>query len=160
MKKGLLITILLVAIVFVTACGSKGSKSTRTVEDLLDEYVEAYTKADVELAKDIFPPFYIEYAKNMLTKDRLEAALESAKEPYGDDFHITYEIKSKTKMTEEELKAVNDRMASRYNSKDDASECYKFTGTITFVGSKFEDPDPIDSMIYCNYSGAWYLVGY
>ena len=46
-----------------------------------------------------------------------------------------------------------------YNSKEDASECYKFEGTITFAGSKYEDPDPISSMAYCRYDGAWYLVG-
>ena len=160
MKKGLFLVVLFVAVVLVTACGSKyGNKSSRTVEDLMDEYVEAYTKADVELAKDIFPPFYNEYAKDMLTKERLEQALENAKEEYGDDFHITYEITKKTKMTDEELKEINDKMATRYNAKEEASECYKFEGTITFTGSKFEDPDPISTMKYCNYNGAWYLIG-
>ena len=160
MKKGLLLVVLFVAVVFITACGSK-SKSTRTVEDLLDEYAEAYTTASVKLAKDIFPPFYIEYAesKGMLTQESLEQSLKNAKEKYGDDFHITYEITNKTKMTDEELETLNSKMASRYNSKEDASECYKFEGTITFAGSKYEDPDPISSMAYCRYDGAWYLVG-
>lgn len=160
MKKGLLLVTLLVMVVFVTACGSKyGSKSSRTVENLLDEYVDAYTKADVDLAKDIFPPFYVEYAKDMLTKERLEQSLASAKEEYGDDFHITYEITDKTKFTADELDTLNNKMANYYNAKVKASECYKLKGTITFKGSKFEDPDPIDSMAYCKYDDGWYLVG-
>ena len=88
-----------------------------------------------------------------------------------DDFHkpllmkeayiYTYvnKITKKTKMTDEELKEINDKMATRYNAKEEASECYKFEGTITFTGSKFEDPDPISTMKYCNYNGAWYLIG-
>ena len=161
MKKGLLLAVLLVAVVFVTACGSNSSKSSRSLEDLLDQYVEAYTKADVKLAKDLFPSYYIDYVeeRGLLTKDQLEASLENAKEEYGDDFHITYEINGKTKMTSEELDELNEKMASRYEAKEKASECYTIDGTITFAGSKYEDPDPLSSMAYCKYSDGWFLVG-
>ena len=160
MKKGLLLAILFVTVIFVTACGSGKSKSTRTIEDLMDQYIEAYTKPDVKLAKDLFPPFYVKYVeeRNALTQEILEQALEHAKEEYGDDFRITYEITSKTKMTAEELEELNNQMASRYNAEEKASECYKYTGSITFTGSKFEDPDPIDPMKYCNYNGSWYML--
>ena len=161
MKKLHLLLVVLLAVLFITGCGSKGykNKSTRTVEDLLDEYVEAYTKADVELAKDLFPPFYVEYAKNVLTTERLEQGLKNSKERYGDDFNITYEVTGKTKYTDEELETLNKKMESYYNSKDNATECYKFEGTITFKGSKEEDPDPLTTMAYCKYDGSWYLVG-
>lgn len=160
MKKGFLIVALFIMVVFVTACGGSklDNKKTRTVEDLLDGYVKSVTKADAEIAKKLFPSFYVEYAKNSLTKENLEKNLERAKESYGDDFNITYEITKTTKMTEEELKEVNDKMKEYYDAKEEASECYKYEGTITFKGSKFEDPDPISTMGYCNYGGEWYLV--
>ena len=161
MKKSNLLLIVFIGLLFVTACGSKGykNKNTRTVEDLLDEYVEAYTTANLELAKDLFPPFYNEYAKEVLTQEKLDAGLKKSKEVYGDDFHITYEVTKQTKYTDEELLALNDKMATNYNSKDSASECYKIEGTITFAGSKLEDPDPLTTMAYCKYDDSWYLVG-
>lgn len=161
MKKGYLLLVVLLCAIFVTACGSNGYKNrnTRTVEDLLDEYVDAYLKPDVELAKDMFPKFYVEYAKDLMTQERLEQGLERSKEIYGDDFHITYEVTKTTKYTEDELAELNKKMEDRYYSKVDASECYKVEGTITFVGSKDEDPDPLDTMAYCKYEGEWFLVG-
>lgn len=161
MKKGLLFVLLFSAL-FFTACGGSGlsNKSSRTVEDLMDGYVKAYTTADADIVKEIFPPFYVEYAKDYLTKERLEKTLTSAKETYGDDFNITYNITKTTKMTDDELKELNDAMAYRYNSKDNASECYKYEGTVTFKGSKSEDTDPISSMKYCKYDGSWYIVSY
>lgn len=160
MKKRILFVFMFVA-VFFTACGGSGlsNKSSRTVEDLMDGYVKAYTTADDETAREIFPPFYVEYAKNYLTKENLEQSLERAKTTYGDDFSITYKITKTTKLTDEELKTLNNNMASYYNSKDNASECYKYEGTITFKGSKSEDTDSISTMKYCKYDGSWYLVG-
>ena len=147
MKKQLLV-IMFVAVIFLTACGGSklSNKSKRTIEDLLDGYVKAYTNADVETAKELFPPFYLEYAKDSLTKENLQKSLEKAKERYGDDFNITYEITKTVKLTEEELEKHNNDMAKYYNAKENATECYAYEGTMTFKGSKFEDPDPIDSI--------------
>ncbi len=160
MKKIYLLLVVLIGVVFITGCGSESSKdkSKRTVEDLLDMYVEAYVNADAKLVQEIFPPFYIEYAKDMLTTEKLEQNLKSAKEEYGDDFNITYEVTNNTKCTDEELETVNKAMATYYKAKENASECYRIEGSITFKGSKRVDPDPL-SMAYCNYDGSWYLVG-
>ena len=164
MKKSILL-VLLVAAFFMTACGSSDPKSkiedktTRTVEDLMDAYVKGYTTADIELIKQLYPPFYLEYAKDNLTKERLEMVLENAKEHFGDDFDVTYEITKSIKMTEEELKELNDTMKERYDTDDEAVECYKYEGTITFKGSKDEDTDPISTMSYFKYGDSWYIVG-
>ena len=117
-------------------------------------------EADADIAKDIFPPFYVEYAGEYLTDERFETSLEGAKSQYGDDFKITYEITKTTKLTDEELEEVNNNMKERYDSKQNASECYKYEGTITFKGSKDEDTDPISTMGYCKYDGSWYLISY
>ena len=164
MKKILLFVVLLAFVCFTTACGSSGSKNkaTRTVEDLLDLYVKAYTKADSDAAREIFPPFYIKYAdeKGIFDKAKLESSLENAKERYGDDFTIVYEITKTTKLTDEELEEVNNMYNQYFGTTDKASECYKYEGTITFKGSTYTDTDPISSMGYCKYDGAWYLVNY
>lgn len=157
MKKGIIVFLLLVAI-FVTACGGS-SKSSRTVEDLFDQYAKAYTTANLKLAQDLFPPYYIEYAKDLLTQDRLDNSLKNAKEIYGDDFTITYKINEKTKLTDDELDTLNKGIASTFKTEDKASECYKLDGTITFKGSDYEDTDPISTMKYCKYDSGWYLVG-
>ena len=155
------ITFLVLWLVKSSSCnsssGGKG-KQERTVEYLFDQYVKAYTQADIDAVKDIFPPFYIKYSMSSLTKEKLESVLESAKERYGKDFNITYKIETKTKMTASELETLNNKMSSYYNATEDAEECYKLKGTITFKGSLYEDTDPLDSSRYCKYSGVWYLV--
>ena len=70
----------------VLVTGGTSGIGLGTIEYLLDDYVEAYTNADIEKVKDMFPPFYIEYAKNSLTEESLQNSLKAAKEEYGDDF--------------------------------------------------------------------------
>ena len=48
--------------------------------------------------------------------------------------------------------------ASDYNSEEEATECYKYEGTITFKGSKKSDDIPLTSIGRCNFGGTWYLV--
>ena len=129
------------------------------MEYLLDRYVEAYTKANLEAAEDMFPPFYIEYSKGNLTQEYLEKGRDEAKEKYGDDFTITYKIEKTTKLTDEELDKLNEKMEKYYKAKEKASECYKEEINLTFKGSKKEDSNSVSTMGYCNYNGMWYIVG-
>lgn len=138
--------------------GGTAVKEKRTPEYLFDQYVKAYTKADIDAARDIFPPFYVRYAKNSLTKEKLETSLKNAKKEYGNDFNITYKITDKIKMDEDELEELNDDLEKYYDADVRADECYILKGTITFKGSKYEDPDPIDSTRYCKFDGTWYFV--
>ncbi len=153
MKKIFLI-IIFVSVFMITGC----VKKEKTVEDLLDEYIVAYTTADVELTKEIFPSFYIEYSKEYLTKERLEKSLQSDKEKLGDDFKATYDITKKTKMTDEELENINKKMTDTYKATENATECYKLEGTMTFKGSKDQIVDSLSSVGYCKYSSNWFLV--
>ena len=153
MKKRFILGLLV--LIVITGCSLlKG----RTIEYLLDGYVKAYAKADLKAAKDIFPPFYLEYNKNDVNQEYLDKTLKSAKEKYGDNFNITYKITKKTKMTKEELDKHNTKTSSTYKTEDKASECYKIEGTITFKGSKKEDPITMSTMGYCKYDGTWYLI--
>lgn len=155
MKKNNLLGLLLVLTLFVVGCGTTKEK---TVEDLLDDYIESYLKADPDMVKKVFPPFYMEYAKEYMTKEYLEQALLDDKESLGDDFTITYDIKNKEKINDEDLETVNSKMESQYNAEEKASECYKLEGTMTFKGSKDELVEELSSIHYCKYSDTWYLI--
>ena len=87
MKKKLFL-LAVISLVVLTGCG----KEKRTAEYLFKEYTKVYTDADVEAANDIFPPFYTEYAKDLMTKENVEKMSKEAKAVYGDDLTITFEI--------------------------------------------------------------------
>ena len=168
-KKGLLILLVIVSVFLLTGCGSSkkenGNKKEknnveekRTYKFLLDEYVLAYTKADLNAALDLFPTYYVEYAKNFLTQEYLDKSLKESKEKYGDDFNITYDTGKETKLTDEELEKVNTKMKNYFNTELQASECYKYDGSFTFKGSKSEKKDSLATMGYCKYNDTWYLV--
>ena len=151
MKKRLLFLVILLFIVV-------GCSKERTMEYLVSRYVEAYTKADMVAAKEIFPPFYLEYSKDILTKERLESEIDLAKKTYGDDFTITYKIKGNTKLTEEELANHNERMTNTYGAKENATECYRYEVNSKISGSIKEENDRMTTMGYCKYNGTWYIV--
>ena len=153
MKKIVLGSILVIFSLFIIGCGRK----EKTYEYLLDLFVTAYTKADVTLVSEIFPPYYVSYAKDFMTKEYLEKKVNEDKNKYGDDFTITYNVTKKSKLTDEEVEAINKKMASYFNTSEKASECYRYDGTITYKGSKKEDSASISSLKYCLYD-EWYLV--
>lgn len=154
MKKILLGSLLVIfGLCIIVGCGKK----EKTYEYLLDSFITAYTKAEVDLVKEIFPPYYVEYAKDFMTKEYLEGKVKDDKEKYGDDFTITYNITKKTKMTEKEVDAINTKMETYFKTTDKAIECYKYEGTMTYKGSKKEDKASISSLKYCLYD-EWYLV--
>lgn len=153
----LLIAVIVLLILLLTG-GSNGykDKKNRTVNDLMDAYVRTIVKTDVDAGNSIFPKYYYDQ-RGEFTKEKLDSNLERSKKEYGDDFNITYEITKTTKMTDEELKTQNNNIKDMFNTKEEASECYKYEGTITFKGSKDQDTDPISTMVYCKYGEEWYL---
>ena len=156
MKNKLLLGLLVLLGLFtITGCGAV--KEKRTIDYLMKGYIKAYTKADLESAKDIFPQFFLDYNKKNATKEALEGELKTAKETYGDDFNITYEVEKEIKFTDEELDKYNEK-AKEYFKADKATECYKYEGNITLTGSKKTDELSLDSIARCKYDGTWYLV--
>ena len=153
MKKVLFIFLFLFSFLMITGCSKE-----RTIDYLMKGYVKAYTKADLASTKDIFPPYYVTYAEKYMTQEYLDKSFKDATEKYGDDFTITYEITKKTKLTDEELKELNEKIAKYFKTEEKATECYKFEGTTTFKGSKKEDKQSLSSLGYCKYKGVWYLV--
>lgn len=155
MKKILTITICLLVALSLTACKStKKEKKERSAEELLDLYVEAIEKEKYENMEKIVPKFYLE--ANNFTKESFEKGIKNAKEEFGDDLKVTYEIKEKKELEESELKKANEYL-SKFENYKEVSKCYSLNGTITFSGSKFTDPDPMDTY-YCKIEDEWYLI--
>lgn len=163
------ISILLISgLFFLTGCGnnkkeektltSSENKDEKTVEYLFEQFIKVYTKADVDTLKEIFPPFYVEYAKNYMTKEYLENSLNKEKERYGDDFNITYEITKKTQLTDEELEKINKSMSNYFKTDSKTFEGYKLEGYLIYKGSKKEAKQSLSSFYYCKYDEGWFLV--
>ncbi len=159
MKNKIIFGLLVIVSIFaISGCSSKDTSKERTIEYLLDRYVDIYSKADMSAIEDMFPPFYVEYSKDYITKEKLEKDRNKAKEVYGDDFEVTYKVGNSVKMTDDELEKLNNDMINNYNAKEKATECYKYEVSIIFKGSKKEDPDAMTTMGYCKYNDTWYLV--
>ncbi|MBR3116670.1 MAG: hypothetical protein IKF36_02205 [Bacilli bacterium] len=164
MKKVLIYLFAIIGLFTIVGCGSSKSNKTssndkkRTYESLLDNFIDGYTKPDIEIVKKIFPPYYMEYAKNSLTQDYLEAGLLDDKEYFGDDFNITYEIEGNEKLSESDLKKMNDDITALFDTKEEASECKKYSGNIIYKGSKTEESVSLSSFLYCKYENDWYIV--
>lgn len=154
MKRIYKICIILIISLFIFGCSS----NKRTFNYLMDEYVKAYLDADSEKYKDVFPPYYVAYAKDYMTEEYLESTLEKNKEKYGKDFNITYEITKTSKMTEKELNSFNKKIENYFKIVDKATECYQYEGAILFKGSKKEESNSMITMAYCKYDDVWYLV--
>lgn len=158
MKKKVLLCLLVILTLFtITGCKST-SKEKRTVEYLLDQFVKEYMTADADITKDIFPPYYVDYAKEYMTNEYLQKTLNEDKEKYGKDFNISYELKSKEKFTDEELYSFNKKIVDYFKTDLKAKECYKLDGDLIYKGSKKEDKESLSSFGYCNYDDEWYLV--
>ena len=157
MRKKVLLGLLVITTLFsITGCTL--FKEKRTIEYLLDEYAEAYTTENLEKAKDMFPEYYLKYNEKNVNQESLNKELENAKKTYGDDFNITYSVKEEIKFTDEELKNLNDKIKNTYKSEDQATECYKYDGTITLKGSKKTDELTLSTIGRCKINDTWYLL--
>ena len=156
MKKKIVLSLFaILAIVTLSGCffGVK-----RDINYLMNGYIKAYTKADLEAEKDIFPEFYLKANEKWVNQESLTKEMENAKSQFGDDFTITYKVDKETKMTDEELKEFNEKMKSKFEEAPDASECYVYEGSVEFKGSLKSTNAKMDTIARCNYNGTYYLI--
>ena len=145
MKKVILVVLVLSAF-FITACGSSRSET-----ELLDYYVEAYTKGDYEAFKKAFPHVLIEN----VNKEAFELGIENIKKEYGDDYTIKYEYKSKRKLDLKDYEDDYEMIKSYYGVE--MSDCYALDVVFTYSGSKSTKEENYD-LKYCKFDGEWYLT--
>jgi len=156
MKKYKILTIIICLMITLslTACNSPSKKKERSPEELLDLYVEAMEKGKYENVEKVVPKFYLD--ANNFSRESFDKGLKAARDEFGDDIKVTYEIKEKRKMDDSEIKKANEYL-SQFDNYKEVTECYELDGTITYSSSKFTDPDPL-GMSYCKIEGQWYLI--
>ena len=159
MKKILLVLLVFLTIFMISGCGKK-KEEQKPLDYLMSEYVRSYTEGDLEAVKNIFPPYYMEFAKHFMTEEYLKDILNGNKELFGDNFTVTYEITKETKLNDKKLDALNKSVAEEFDTNAKASICYKIEGTTTFKGSIKEEVGDIENMNYCKYGDNWYFVKY
>lgn len=154
-KKIVLCLFAVLAIVSLSGCffGAK-----RDINYLMSGYIRAYTKADLEAEKDIFPEFYLKANEAYVNQESLTKEMENAQKQFGEDFTITYKVEKETKMTDEELKEFNEKMKSKFEEASDASECYTYEGSVEFKGSVNSTTAKMETIARCNYNGKFYLI--
>ena len=156
MKKYLGIIVIMLLAVVITGCGGRKVVSNNSsVEDLLDIYMDGFKDADVDKLFSVYPDFAQEYYKRNVTKERIERTLDY----YGDNVRMSYNITSKNKLNDEELDKLNEDIKKTFNDYVLPSECYKINGETTIKGSKEEHVNEISELWYCNFDGAWRLLG-
>ena len=156
MKKYLTIIVIFLFAFVITACGS--SSVDKKIDELLDTYLEGFRNGDVDKMFSSYPDFAKEYYKKYVTKEKIVALLEE----YGDNVQTSYKITDREKITEDELKILNDKIKTAFENNDfvSPSECYKIKGTTTIKGSKEEKTNDINDLWICKFDGSWKLIGY
>ncbi len=161
MKKGLLIILLILFI--STACSNtsnieKGSViKDKTIETLLNQYIEGYLNADSKRILDVIPDFVTITNPYQYSQFALKESLSDDKEKYGYDLDITYEINEKTLLDNVQLEKLNELISNAFKTNDKVSECYSIYGSMTYYGSKGSSEDDL-SAYYCKYNDKWYLL--
>ena len=124
----------------------------------MDGYIKAYTEANLEAEKDIFPEFYLKANEKYINQEALTKEKETAEEKIGKNFTITYKIDKETIMTDEELKEFNKKTKEKIENAIDATECYTYEGSVEFKGSKDKISSDFSTVARCKYDGKWYII--
>jgi hypothetical protein len=158
MKK--LVVVLLLVVSFCVGCDKIKEVlggNERTPEYLLDKYVDGFMTSDPDKLRDVVPDFFYNYMPEKFTKEYLQSGFEREKNHFGDDMKAVYEITEKKHIEGDELSKLNDQIKDYFKTNKTASDCYYLDGSMTLIGSKDTDPDPLDAY-YCKYDGTWYLI--
>jgi len=165
MKKKIFITLLIILTLFITGCTNKSdtekrksNEETRTMKYLMNDYIKIYNEASLEAVKNIFPNYYIESAQDIVNQENLDNNKKNNIEKYGKDFKASYKILKEEKMSEEELEELNNKIKESYNTENNATECYKYEGTIILDGSLYDEVISLGTLLRCKYNNKYYLV--
>ena len=153
MKKYLSLVVVFLFAFVITACGN--SNIDKTVDELLDTYLEGFRTSDVDKMFSSYPDFAKEFYKQAITKEKVQELLEE----YGDNVQTSYKITDTKKLSKDDLQKINDNIKTAFENYVLASECYKIEGTTTIKGSKTEKTNNIDELWCCKFDDSWKLIG-
>lgn len=164
MKRVLCLTLALLMLLSLAACGGKGGKKGRatSIEDVLDNRVDYLMgKASKTQVQNMYPPefwgddfeaFWEEYQE-----DRQEM-MEEQEEKYGKNVKYSYQILEKEKFDEEKVEQAGTYFEENWNiDPDSVTEGYNLTVEVIVKGSEKEDARVIQVSV-AKIGNYWYDV--
>ena len=165
MKVIAVLAVMIMTSVILTGCELKKKNSdsekatTEAYEEPVKNFVEGLSEANSEKFLKAFPSFIADYAKDIFTDEYLEKTLDNAKETYGDNITMTYNIKGKTELSEEDLKSMVDATKTSFDKDITITKGYELDLEIHTKGDKDEDTEDETIDVY-EVDGKWCLLNF
>lgn len=157
MKKIFSFIIVLLLVITITGCGKdkeNGISKDASYEELLNLYVEAFEKEDIDILVKAFPDFMEPFIRQEISSEEIK----EINSYYGSDVKYSFNITGKTKMSDEWLEENNAIIKNEFHSNTKAQECYALEGTTEINGSEHSITNEIEELWYCNFNGTWRLL--
>lgn len=141
----------------------KGNNEQTAVEGSYEEpvknFVEGLNEANSEKFLKAFPSFIADYVKDIFTDDYLKMYFGDAKETYGDNTTMTYNIKDKTELSEEDLRAAEQNVKTSFDKDITVTKGYKLNVELRLKGDNKEDTEKEIINVF-EVDGNWYLLNF
>ena len=123
----------------------------------IKDYFEGIEEGNVKKIEGAIVPEMIKKMQDEgVWNDAMDSFFERFKEQFGDDYKITYKIKSEEKLGKEKLQEYNDGYKETLSLKSNIDEMYDIKIKATIQGNKDKQSD-ISHMIVGLVGGKWYL---
>lgn len=161
MKKFLAFILVLCTVFSLAGCGGNSYK------DAVIDYLEVYRAGKIEKLENLAPKKVINQLEEENTFDittrqndieeHYNGLLKSLVPLYGEDYKFSVEVSFKEELSENKLKAIKEKLNSRYNiKKEDVKEIAEAEFTMTHSGSKKEKSIESNVLIV-KIDGNWYV---
>ncbi len=160
------IAVMLVSIIALTGCGTnnktednnkKNENEEASFETPIKNYYEGLQTANLDTLMKSLPSFIYDEAKEKMTEEVLNVMLEQAKEEYGENLKISYVIKNKKEIAEEDLKSEQNDIKTMFNSDITITKGYIVDVETKVKGDNKEDTNTNTLEVY-EIDGNWYLL--
>lgn len=159
--------ILVMIMYMFTGCqnGEKTSnkKDEKAIESSYEEpvknLIEGLSEGNSEKFLKAFPSYISDYMKAIFTDEYLKSTLEKAKEDYGENIQMTYELKNKEEISEGELNRIKQDVKDNFDKEIEITKGYSLDVDIKTKGDKTEDTEEDTFNVY-QVDGKWYILDF
>lgn len=161
------IAVMLVSIMILTGCGTdnsnddkKGeeSKQESAFEEPIKNYVEGLQTSNLDTLVKAFPSFISDELKEQMDEEDLKEMIDEAKEEYGENLKLSYEINDKQEIAEEDLKEKQEDIKTLFDTDITITKGYTVETKLTTKGDKEEHTETSTFEVY-EIDGSWYMLG-
>lgn len=159
-----LLLIMVMSIGVLTGCGNteeekEKEETVEAYEEPIKNFVEGLEAANSEKFLKAFPEFLAEYMADSITDEDLKDMLADAEEEYGANIKMSYKVTDKTEISEEDLKEMQEEMATYYDEEVTVSKGYELEVEITTKGDDSEETET-DTLEVYELDGKWCILGF